>query len=1135
MSEFSMPHESMQADAQARRQALDPQASFIVQAPAGSGKTELLTQRYLRLLATVEHPEQVLAITFTRKAAAEMRNRILLALESAMHPAPESAHKRQTWDLARAVQQLDARHDWQLLQHPARLRIQTIDALNSMLARRLPVLSGTGAALEPSNDPEPLYEAACARLLEHLGENSPQSKALENLIVHLGNRLDRLVSLLTELLSRRDQWLHQIVRARNTIGLRETLERTLAEIINQHLARLCNSMPAPQRALMWDLTRFAAGNLIQDPSLNALRRKLLHACVNDDEGPSAGSHCLGAWRELIAAFFTQDGKPRRRVTKTEGFPTTDAAMKTRMQEALRSLAEDSSVCEQLLAVLKLPGAAYSDSQWQILESLLDVLPLAVAELQVIFQTRGEADYVEAALRALQALGTADEPTDLALVFDYRLRHILIDEFQDTSFAQLDLLERLTAGWTPGDGRTLFCVGDPMQSIYRFRQAEVGLFLQLQREGLRNVPLTPLTLRANFRSSERIVDWLNKVFPAVLAPHDDAGLGAVRYSASVAVNPDRPRGVQVHTLFSRDEQDEANRVVDIIRQALDADEQGTIAVLVSARSHVGNIGMQLHRAGISFRAVEIEALRERPVVQDLIALTRALVHLGDRTAWLAVLRAPWCGATLHDLHQLCEAQPDATIAHLLEMFVAPDAVISLRDVDGRVRLNRAAVVLLAALAERGRHRLRDWVERTWNSLGGPATLANAQDLEDAQSYLARLSDIERAGDIQDIARLESQLDNLFAKPMADDSARIDVMTIHKAKGLEFDTVILPTLHRGVRRESTSLLRWTRLPGAQGGIVLAPMKAQGADQDATYDWIGLLEEQRSHRERGRLLYVAATRAKRELHLLGAAEVKDNAGVPELRSPRHGSMLAMLWHELEAHYRNELKLQASPPQQSTATDEGLLLRRLPLAWQPEIASGEAQSAVGVEFIKPPPFDCVSETSRHVGTLVHRELDRMSRRRDSSIAPLTLQRSRRRLAIELAELGVPAERCEVAVARVIEAIESTLSDPRGRWLMGLEESVTDIESELSLSGIVDARIVNVVIDRTFVAADGTRWIVDFKTSTHEGGGLERFLGEEVERYRSQLSRYTQLMRRLNPTETVKAALYFPLLQAWREVAVSD
>src|SRR6187399_684364 len=110
----------MISDAAARSAALDPRRSFIVQAPAGSGKTELLTQRYLRLLATVEHPEQILAITFTRKAAAEMRNRILISIEAASGPAPESAHKLATWELARAVRVADDERNWKLAEHPSR-------------------------------------------------------------------------------------------------------------------------------------------------------------------------------------------------------------------------------------------------------------------------------------------------------------------------------------------------------------------------------------------------------------------------------------------------------------------------------------------------------------------------------------------------------------------------------------------------------------------------------------------------------------------------------------------------------------------------------------------------------------------------------------------------------------------------------------------------------------------------------------------------------------------------------------------------------------------------------------------------------------------------------------------------------
>ena len=134
------------SDEPSRRRALDAHQSFIVQAPAGSGKTELLIQRYLSLLATVEQPEQVVAITFTRKAAAEMRARIVEALrEASAEEAPTEPHRALTHELASTALERDRARGWSLLATPRRMRIDTLDALNAWLAQQLPILSG-GAA-----------------------------------------------------------------------------------------------------------------------------------------------------------------------------------------------------------------------------------------------------------------------------------------------------------------------------------------------------------------------------------------------------------------------------------------------------------------------------------------------------------------------------------------------------------------------------------------------------------------------------------------------------------------------------------------------------------------------------------------------------------------------------------------------------------------------------------------------------------------------------------------------------------------------------------------------------------------------------------------------------------------------------
>lgn len=1120
----------MSSDAAARKRALDPTRSFIVQAPAGSGKTELLTQRYLRLLATVEHPEQILAITFTRKAAAEMRNRILLSIDAAAGPAPESAHKQTTWQLAHAVRSADVERNWKLAEHPSRLRIQTIDALNSTLARRLPILAGTGSALEPAEDPWPLYETAARRLIERLGEGSAVAQRLESLIVHLGNRADLLAELLCDLLAKRDQWLHQIVSAGAHENLRAILEQALQGVIRRHLVSLCQSLHESRRRELWHLTSFAAANLLEIPGLANERRMLLDVCGSFDAIPGEESHSLDAWLALASVFLKRDGSLYQVVTKKSGFPTTHPEQKARMLAALQELSAETELVSQLGALRNLPRGTYGPDQWAILEALLAVLPVAVAELQLVFQSQGQADYIEAALRALQALGTSDEPTDLALAFDYRLQHLLVDEFQDTSFAQLDLLERLTGGWAQDDGRTLFCVGDPMQSIYRFRQAEVGLFLQLQRQGLRNVPLEPLMLTSNFRSTRPIIEWVNRVFPSVLSPTDNPEHGAVRYSPSVAALSSTRGGVKVHASFETDEMAEARKVVKLVRKALADDPDSTIAVLVTARSHLGLIASELHGASIDFQAIEIEPLRDRPVVQDLIALTRALLHLADRTAWLAVLRAPWCALTLHDLHAIVNNNRAATVNELVaDALVANDALSS----EGRERLTRVYSILRAALDQRGRLPLRDWIERTWNALGGPATLTRRQDLDDADAYLRRLDQIEVAGDLDDVARLEEQLDRLFARPRPENRARVEVMTIHKAKGLEFDVVILPALNRWMRGESRELMRWTRIPGRDGGIVFAPIKAEGGDADPMYRWIELLERERSARERGRLLYVAATRAKRVLHLLGTVKTKQTEAGPSVHEPRNGSMLRLLWPEVKGTFESLVQDQTQHDLFASAPAPYLRVRRLPLQWEPPAAdtSVPATSLNVRDLESKIEFDWATQTARHIGTLVHRELDRMVR---AGTTRASAPPSRARLCAELSELGVPQDRCEAAADRVIAAIAQTLADERGRWLLGMTSQLREAESELALSGVFHGEIVAGVIDRTFIDEQGVRWIVDFKTGSHEGGGLERFLDDEVKRYRDQLDRYARLMRLFRPGQPVRAALYFPLMKQWREVPVS-
>ena len=593
-------------DWEQREHSLDADRSFIVQAPAGSGKTELLIQRFLALLARVERPEEIAAITFTIKAAAEMRKRVFDALRAARHsPRPDAPHMARTWDLARAAIERNDALGWKLDESADRLRVQTIDALCASLTRQMPVLSRFGAQPEPLEDASHLYVQAARNLLASLEIGGDERGPLvARLLTHIDNNVAVVQKLLATMLAQRDHWIRTIGEAPD----RRHLERALTEVRDAAIARVNELWP---REL--DLMR--------------------------PDGPEG-------WKALAAGQLTKEGAWRVKGVSPVLVP----------MEELR---------EQLHAIRSLPEPTYTDEQWDALDAIVKLAPQAVAELQIVFAAHGQADFIEIAQGAVRALGDESDPTDLLLSLDYRIRHILVDEFQDTSHSQYELLVKLTSGWEPGDGRTLFLVGDPMQSIYRFREAEVALFLKAWREGIGSVPLEPLTLSSNFRSQANIVSWVNDTFQAIMPGHDDLHSGAVRYSPSQPVHEGFPESVTFHTFYGGDARGEGDRVAAVVQAALegrglDADKPSTVAILVRNRSHLLEVIPRLRDAKIPYRAIEIEELGERPVVQDLLALTRALAHPADRVAWLAVLRAPWCGLSLADLVALGGGEDAPTI-------------------------------------------------------------------------------------------------------------------------------------------------------------------------------------------------------------------------------------------------------------------------------------------------------------------------------------------------------------------------------------------------------------------------------------------------------------------------------------------
>ena len=1132
------------SDRQTRRDATSPDASFIVQAPAGSGKTSLLTQRFLRLLAHVERPEEIVAITFTRKAAGEMRHRVVSALATAEDPLPEGSgeHERLTRDLAVAALANGRRWGWDLQRQPSRLQIQTIDGLNHWLAARLPLTAKLGLSPGLLDDARPLYQEAASRFVQRLEEGDALAADIDRLARLLDHDVGTLQTLLANMLGRREVWLPKLLELSDGPRQRAGMERLLTAACEAGLARIRARLDVePFRGIV-NALRSAA---LRDPGgpLDVLAR--------GDGLPPAQVESLEQWERIARSVLTGKGSVRRRLSKTEGFPPAFPAEKADFGERLAALATQPALVTTLATVLELPPPRYDDSQWARVAALIQALVPAAAELQAVFGERGLTDHAAVAAAARQALGDEESPSELALALDYRIRHLLVDEYQDTSPVQQQLLQRLVAGWQEGDGHTLFCVGDPMQSIYGFREADVTLFLEAQEQGVGGVRLERRSLTRNFRSCRSVVEWVNDSFSQLLPDLADYESGAVPFTPSASTREDEVgAGVTVHTVIGRDERSEAVAVVDAIDAALgeiEALESGErrpavggaareIAVLERSRSGLPPLLAELRRRGIDYRGVELESLSQRPAVRDLLALARALLHPGDRTAWLAILRAPWCGLSLADLYAIAAPDRSGTILSRLQ---DPGIRLALSE-DGRQRIERALPCLLSARADLGRAPLGSWVRACWLAAGGPATIDDQSDLDNAEACFSALDLLAtEAGPMPGAVQIEDALEGLMASPTGNEKARVQLMTIHKAKGLEFDTVILPGLEKTTASDSRQLLYWApvAVEGTERGIVLASRGDAGGGHrsDGLEAWMRRLEDERRRLELGRLAYVAATRARRKLHLVGAVGVSlDDDGGPVMIPAHKGSLLEFLWPVVRADFDAAFERMRVDGKLHADADRARPRRSAPV-WKrlaSDFSLPSAPPGIQVHALRRrpavsepirPQFEWAGAVAIAVGTIVHGELERLGRQRlpagALSSRPAAWKDALRRL-------GLPAARWQDAMDRIERAVEGIAGSELAARL--LDPAAREGASELSLTAWLDGEFATVKIDRTFIDAEGTRWIVDWKTGAHEGTDVERFLSQEIGRYAPQLERYARVMSLYDPRPQ-RVGLYFPLLDRWQ------
>ncbi len=1144
-------------DQAARDQALDITGSFIVQAPAGSGKTELLTLRYMRLLASCQQPEQVLAITFTRKAASEMRDRILNTLREAagLDDAAFQALSglpRLRMATARQVLAMDQQAGWRLLASPSRLRIQTIDSFCHYLASQLPVLSGTGGNPNVAEDVQPCFDEAIENTLAQLESDAPLADDIALLLQHLDNDRNRVQSLLSLLLPNRDQWLGYIVDfGQSPEQTRYYLETIIAELAAEMLAD-CEQHLAPYRQELLTLYNYALTNLA------AYEKSPITDFIPRIGFPAAELTELETWQQISDMLLTNKGDWRKTADVRSGFPGAGsgeekqrrAEHKKRLLTLIGELNENEALRERLTELHLLPRPEFNLEQWRFTAALLRVMAALVAELQLAFRRYQVIDYPQTSAAALDALGSAEEPTDIALALDYRLQHILVDEFQDTSRVQLKLLQQLTSGWTPDDGRTLFLVGDAMQSCYGFRNANVGIYLDVRDRGINELQLTPLYLQANFRSQQRVVDWVNAQFGEAFPQTMDPSRGAVTYSPSVASHgPEPDYGIDT-LLFSYEQghkddarSAEAAAVVARVEELRSADPNASIAILVRNRSHFTDIIPRLRSAGINWLATDIDRLDSVPVVQDLHTLTRALLNPADRLAWLALLRAPWCGL---DGAALFAVANHAGSDCIWRTIIQAEQIAGL-DADSRQRVAELGKILDFAMSLR--HRLRARVEAAWTLLRGSACCQTAQDEDSAARYLVLLDEHETAGHINDLDAFEDRLSSTFISgaPALDrdspaDAGSVHLLTMHKAKGLEFDHVLLPGLAQGTRQEPKHLLQWHERLNRHGEsrFFLAALTATGEDDDPLYQLLRHEQAIKQELESTRLLYIAVTRAIKSATLFATVEFKDD----EPRPPRAQSLLARIWLQLQDNpgLVTWLDTAMATPVAAAPESAGLPEQITPLwrysgglqltASEHQMIDQQLEALAGTdepvdqEAAENFPAATVDPLAAAAGNLIHQALE--TAMRDSSRRLPELSAYWRRV---LQRFSLSDSQLDDQLDFIRRSVTACLESDEHRWLFSNEHQ--DDQQELAVLSHHNGRAREFIIDRTLVDASGRRWIIDYKTATPAAEqAISEFVAEQEELYRGQLAHYRSLFAEMGETEIV-TALFFTALPLLHEVAI--
>ena len=1047
------------SDHQVRKKALG-QGSFIVQAPAGSGKTSLLVKRFLNRLLEVKSPKEVLALTFTNKAAAEMAQRLKEALEG----------KSKDNEIKKIVEKISKhalKNKWDE-GYIDSLMVMTIDKLALRLIKQTPILSSSGVNFLTDEDPDDLYRETIRETITSNAEN-------HLLFKYFDYDYHKLTEQLLALISKRDQWLPIVS------GLLRSDDKNIEEIYGTYYTNELN---------IWVEEKIKPNFTNED--LKELEIIVSYLADNkniDHKDKLRSSINYEFWFYIRDLILTKSGKQiRKKIDTSSGFPATN---------------EGKEIKERLLKLIEL-----KINKFNILidffnvtyhKNIVDIYPLItpfclllidmVTRLNEKFKERRIIDFTQIMGNAVEAL----RDTHLPLILDQNISHILVDEFQDTNESQLIFIELLTQNFAGNPEKSFFAVGDPMQSIYRFRKAEVEIFSRVQKNGISDLKLTSLFLKVNFRSNKNIIDWLNNSFSKAFPLIDDSDEGSVPYSSCESSNNNLEGGMELIALTcdtkSKTAQYEAEAlyVLNLIKDTRKSNPDASIAVLTRSKAHLNELITLINKkdSSIPIDAIEMSKILSNQTFQDILCLTKALFDFSDRTNWIAALKSPWCGLSINDLVLLFEKDHKSLVWELINNIDNTSRL----DKNSARRLRSFVEVIRENIQYRGRISHRYFVEGIWRQLNGEESMVDSNDIQNIDLFLELLEEASEILSI-DFIKLERLIENKFISKTSIQKNSIKFLTIQKSKGLEFDHVIIPNLNKRTRNEESDLVLYDKST--------LSIKNPGNDKNL-HSYHAYKERKRLDNEKIRLLYVAMTRAKNKCYLIGTVKKEG-----DLVIPNSGTFMNILW----PFFSDKFTEIATPEDENSFEKFIPKLRRL----NDNFYSGDKRYKRSIDteelsFCYP---NMSTDIQRFTGNIVHKYLEIIVKKQ-LDIDKILCNKLDYTESLYLGK-NFKKKDIKIGLNLVKKSLEMLKKTSDGRWI--LNRYLAD-NSEVSYLLESNNTTTQHIPDRSFIEND-IQWIIDYKTPFSP----IKNLAVEAKKHLPQLRLYETIFK--GNKRVIQKAIYF-------------